>query len=66
MTYDSVVWYLRMVDIMSNNSISVSFTGGLVGCIMYTSLPRTFSLITTLTSPSANRDTLIFPKLIPR
>lgn len=52
--------------IISKSSIKVSFTGGDVGWIMYTSFPRTFSLITTLTSPSANLATVIFPKFIPK
>ena len=34
-----------------------SFTGGQVGCTMKTSRPRTFSMISTLISPSLKRPT---------
>src|SRR5262245_21409774 len=42
---------------MIRSSISVSFTGGQVGCRTNTSAPRTFSLNCTKISPSENRDT---------
>ena len=55
-----------MVLIINKSSMRVSFTGGDVGWMMYTSFPRTFSLITTLTSPSANLLTVILPRFMPR
>ena len=57
---------LRIVLIINKSSMSVSLTGGEVGWMMYTSLPRTFSLMTTLTSPSANLFTVILPRFIPK
>ena len=50
---------------IKSNSIILSLTGGHVGWITYTSLPLTFSKILTLTSPSAKRATVAFPRLIP-
>jgi hypothetical protein len=48
---------------MISSSIRLSFTGGQVGCTMKTSLPRTFSMISTLTSPSLKRPTNARPTL---
>src|SRR5678815_1000986 len=42
---------------MIKSSISVSFTGGQVGCTTKTSAPRTFSLNCTKISPSEKRET---------
>jgi len=44
----------RAASIMSRSSMMLS-AGGLVGWMMKTSLPRTFSSIRTKSSPSANR-----------
>jgi len=57
---------LRIVLIINNSSINVSLTGGEVGCMMYTSLPRTFSFTMTLTSPSGKWDTVILPRGMPK
>src|ERR1700676_4148726 len=46
---------------MTNNSISVSLAGGQVGCRRNTSLPRTFSINSTLISPSLNLPTKARP-----
>ena len=43
---------------MTSSSIRWSFAGGHVGCTMNTSRPRTFSISSTVTSPSLNRPTL--------
>lgn len=55
-----------MVEIIRSSSISVSFTGGEVGCTMYTSFPRTFSFTITFTSPSAKWLTVILLRDMPR
>ena len=46
---------------MISSSIRLSFTGGQVGWTMNTSRPRTFSMISTLTSPSLKRPTAMRP-----
>ena len=46
---------------MSRSSIKLSFDGGQVGCTRNTSRPRTFSINSTLTSPSLNRPTYARP-----
>src|ERR1700722_7886333 len=46
---------------MTNNSINVSLAGGQVGCRMKTSRPRTFSINSTLISPSLNLPTKARP-----
>ena len=51
----------RQASTITSNSIRLSLVGGQVGCTMNTSRPRTFSLISTLTSPSLNRPTLARP-----
>src|SRR5580700_6822533 len=50
----------RQASVIINNSIKFS-AGGLVGCTMNTSRPRTFSINSTLTSPSLNRPTSARP-----
>ena len=51
---------------MIKSSIRFSFTGGQVGCTMKTSRPRTFSMISTLISPSLKRPTVMRPSDRPR
>ena len=52
----------RQASVISSSSIKLSFAGGQVGCTMNTSRPRTFSINSTLTSPSLNRPTCARPK----
>ncbi|CFO05094.1 Uncharacterised protein [Bordetella pertussis] len=42
----------RRASTITMISIRLSFVGAQVGCSTKTSLPRTFSLISTITSPS--------------
>ena len=49
---------------MTINSIRLSLHGVQVGWMIKTSLPRTFSIISTLTSPSLKRPTWASPKSI--
>ncbi|MNI78172.1 hypothetical protein D3C77_574170 [compost metagenome] len=51
---------------MTMISIRLSLVGAQVGCRTKTSLPRTFSLISTITSPSEKRPTVILPRDISR
>src|SRR5690554_6489843 len=44
----------RKASIITMSSMRLSLVGAQVGCIKNTSLPRTFLLISTLTSPSEN------------
>src|SRR6201988_5276355 len=46
---------------MITSSIRLSLVGAQVDCSTKTSLPRTFSLISTITSPSEKRDTTARP-----
>ncbi len=47
----------RQASTITSSSIRWSLAGGQVGCTMNTSRPRTFSMISTLTSPSLKRPT---------
>jgi hypothetical protein len=44
----------RMASIITSSSMRLSLVGADVGCTMNTSRPRTFSWISTITSPSLN------------
>jgi len=55
-----------MASIMISSSMQLLFTGGQVDWMMNTSMPRTFSLISTLVSPSLKVATLAFPRETPR
>src|SRR6188474_1044155 len=46
----------------TSTSIRLSFGGEQIDCSTNTSLPRTFSSTSTMTSPSENRPTLALPK----
>src|SRR5258708_2707280 len=48
------------------SSIRLSFVGAQVDCRTKTSLPRTFSWISTMISPSEKRLTIALPRGIPR
>ena len=50
-----------MASIITINSIKLSFVGTQVGWMINTSLPRTFSWISTEISPSLNTPTAAFP-----
>ncbi len=51
----------RSASTMIISSISVSLVGAHVDCSTKTSLPRTFSSSSTITSPSLNRETVALP-----
>ena len=51
----------RHASTITSSSIRWSFAGGHVGCTMKTSRPRTFSISSTLTSPSLKRPTWARP-----
>src|SRR5271157_1132692 len=51
---------------MIRSSIQVTFTGGQVDWIIKTSMPRTFSFISTRVSPSLKVVTLALPKDTPK
>src|ERR1043165_9300082 len=55
-----------IASIITSNSIKLSFDGAQVGCTMNTSLPRTFSITSTITSPSENRPITALPSGTPR
>ncbi len=52
-----------MASTMTSSSIRLSLVGAQVGCTMKTSLPRTFSMISTMISPSLNMSTTALPTL---
>ena len=56
----------RSASVMIRSSIRLSFAGAQVDCTTYASTPRTFSLISTHTSPSLKRETLILERGISR
>src|SRR5215831_10444938 len=51
----------RSASTMMHISINVSFVGAHVDCSTKTSLPRTFSSSSTITSPSLNLETVVLP-----
>ncbi len=53
-------------SIISISSIRLSLVGAQVDCSTNTSLPRTFSSISTITSPSEKRLTVALPSWMPR
>jgi hypothetical protein len=55
----------RRAASMSSSSSTTFSAGGLVGCTMNTSAPRTFSSMRTKISPSANRVTFARVSSIP-
>ena len=52
----------RRASVITINSIRFSFAGMHVGWTMNTSLPRTLSKISTMTSPSLKDSTLALPR----
>ncbi|MNY42525.1 hypothetical protein D3C86_1774230 [compost metagenome] len=52
----------RKASAITTSSIRLSLVGAQVGWIRKTSLPRTFSLISTLISPSENLPTETSPR----
>ena len=52
----------RRASAITTISIRLSLVGAQVGCRMKTSLPRTFSFSSTLTSPSLKRPTVASPR----
>jgi len=55
-----------MASIIISSSMQVMFTGVQVDWIMKTSMPRTFSFISTRVSPSLKVETLALPKATPK
>src|SRR5690554_321457 len=56
----------RRASTISTSSIRLSLVGAQVDCRMKTSLPRTFSLISTAISPSLNCPTVALPRRVSR
>src|ERR1700719_821700 len=56
----------RQASTITSSSIRLSFAGGQVDCTMSTSRPRTFSISSTLTSPSLKRPTNARPSCVCR
>ena len=66
LSYDARRAALTGVDAWDMRGRLAVDTGGHVGCTMNTSRPRTFSMISTLISPSLKRPTAMRPSESPR